>query len=133
MADARHIRTDMLSSLVILASLLRAGLGLAVNRHAAAVVVGFVGRSALAAFLDAVRVLLDASLDPSTLARIREVALADPRVVAFALMKGRGTAKEWLLMKKKDAFAEPAWRLEQALTPEKRKGLKVRIPPCQTS
>jgi bifunctional non-homologous end joining protein LigD len=52
---------------------------------------------------------------------------------ALALMKGRGTGKEWLLMKKKDDFADPSWRLKQALTPEKREKLKERVPPCQTS
>jgi bifunctional non-homologous end joining protein LigD len=52
---------------------------------------------------------------------------------ALALMKGRGTGKEWLLMKKKDDFSDPSWTLEQALTPEKRKSLKERVPPCQTS
>lgn len=51
---------------------------------------------------------------------------------ALALMKGRGTGKEWLLMKKKDAHADPNWTLETALTPEKLKRLKVRIPPCET-
>lgn len=51
----------------------------------------------------------------------------------LVLMKGRGTGKEWLLMKKKDALADRHWRLEQALTPEKRKELTERLPPCQTS
>jgi bifunctional non-homologous end joining protein LigD len=52
---------------------------------------------------------------------------------ALALMKGRGTGKEWLLMKKKDGDADPAWKLEQALTPEKRITLKERVPPCHIS
>jgi len=52
---------------------------------------------------------------------------------ALALMKGRGTGKEWLWMKKKDDFADPAWKLKLALTPEKRKQLKEKVPPCHTS
>jgi hypothetical protein len=48
-------------------------------------------------------------------------------------MKGRGTGKEWLLMKKKDPFADSAWQLELALTPGKRKNLKEKVPPCHTS
>ncbi len=43
---------------------------------------------------------------------------------ALALLKGRG--KEWLLMKKKDAYANPTWKLERAVTgsrPRKRSGL----------
>lgn len=43
------------------------------------------------------------------------------------------TGKEWLLMKKKDAHADPAWRLESALTPERLATLALRIPPCDTS
>jgi hypothetical protein len=35
-------------------------------------------------------------------------------------------------MKKKDAYADPNWRLETALTPRKLEGLAVRIPPCDT-
>lgn len=51
---------------------------------------------------------------------------------ALALMKGRGTGKEWLLMKKKDDHADPHWRVKTALTPQKLKSLKVKIPPCDT-
>ncbi|MFQ5961039.1 MAG: DNA polymerase ligase N-terminal domain-containing protein [Candidatus Methylomirabilales bacterium] len=51
---------------------------------------------------------------------------------ALALMKGRGTGKEWLLMKKKDAHMDPHWKLETALTPQKLKTLKTKVPPCDT-
>ena len=50
----------------------------------------------------------------------------------LALMRGRGTGKEWLLMKKKDAYADPHWKIETALTPQKLKSLKVKDPPCDT-
>jgi bifunctional non-homologous end joining protein LigD len=48
-------------------------------------------------------------------------------------MKGRSSGKDWLLIKKNDADADPAWHLESALTPEKRRSLKVRTPPCEPS
>ncbi len=51
---------------------------------------------------------------------------------ALALMKGRGTGKEWLLMKKKDAHADPKWKLETALTPQRLERLTVKVPPCDT-
>ena len=51
---------------------------------------------------------------------------------ALALMKGRGTGKEWLLMKRKDAHADPTWKIETALTPQKLQRLPIRIPPCDT-
>jgi hypothetical protein len=50
-----------------------------------------------------------------------------------AFMKGRGSGKDRLPMKKKDAEADPKWKLESALTPEKRRSLKVRTPPGETS
>lgn len=49
------------------------------------------------------------------------------------LLRGRGTGKEWLLIKKQDEHADPSWTLEPALTPEKRKQLKVKIPPCEAA
>ena len=53
---------------------------------------------------------------------------------ALARMKGlpRSTGKEWLLMKKKDAYAKPDFMLKTELTPARLKKLKERIPPCET-
>jgi bifunctional non-homologous end joining protein LigD len=47
--------------------------------------------------------------------------------------RGRGPAKDWLLIKKNDEYANREWRLELALTQEKRKQLVGRIPSCETS
>jgi bifunctional non-homologous end joining protein LigD len=49
---------------------------------------------------------------------------------ALTLLKGRGKGNEWLLIKKKDEYANPGWKLETSLTPEKRVQLAERIPPC---
>jgi bifunctional non-homologous end joining protein LigD len=53
---------------------------------------------------------------------------------ALARMKGlpRSTGKEWLLMKKKDAYARPDFMLKTELTPTRLKKLKERVPPCET-
>ncbi len=51
----------------------------------------------------------------------------------LARIKGRGKGNEWLLIKKKDEYADPDWTLELALTPEKEASLKERVPPCETS
>lgn len=80
-ADAQHIWTDMLSSLVILMALLGSAIGFAVDKYAAVIVVIFITRSAVIILIDSVRVLLDASLDYKSLARIREIANEDPRVL----------------------------------------------------
>jgi len=92
-ADARHIWTDMLSSLIILASLLSTAFGLSLDRYAAVIVVLFICRSAVTIFLDAVRVLLDASLDHASLTRIRNIVLADSRVVKINGLWGRNAGR----------------------------------------
>lgn len=79
-ADARHVWADMLSSGVILLALVGSAIGLAIDKYAAVIVVVFIARSAIMILLDSVRVLLDASLDYTSLDRIREIVLADPRV-----------------------------------------------------
>jgi len=52
----------------------------------------------------------------------------------LAQMKGlpKGTGKEWLLMKKKDAYALPYYAIKTELTPAKLAKLIERIPPCET-
>jgi bifunctional non-homologous end joining protein LigD len=51
----------------------------------------------------------------------------------FALVRLKGKSKEWLLLKRKDAYADPTWRLESALTTARRKALKEHVPPCEAS
>jgi len=50
----------------------------------------------------------------------------------LALMKGRGSGKEWLLIKKRDSFARDDWKVKEELTPLRKKGLVERIPPSET-
>jgi len=52
---------------------------------------------------------------------------------AFALIKMTGKVKEWLLIKKKDEFAQAAFVMEPMITPALRKKLKVKQPPCSAS
>lgn len=52
----------------------------------------------------------------------------------LAQMKGlpKGTGKEWLLMKKKDGYALPAYAIKTELTPARLAKMKEKIPPCDT-
>jgi bifunctional non-homologous end joining protein LigD len=54
---------------------------------------------------------------------------------AWALARfARGrTGQEWLLIKKRDAWADPSWRLQTELTPRRRRALPVRMPSCEPS
>lgn len=48
-------------------------------------------------------------------------------------LKGKGKGKEWLLIKKRDDHAVADWKIESELTPEKRRSLTERVPPCTAS
>ncbi len=52
----------------------------------------------------------------------------------LAQMKGlpKGTGKEWLLMKQKDAYALPYFAIKTELTPARLAKLKEKVPPCET-
>jgi bifunctional non-homologous end joining protein LigD len=54
---------------------------------------------------------------------------------AFALARlARGrSGRDWLLIKKNDEWADPRWTLRTALTPARRRALRVRTPPCEAS
>ena len=54
-------------------------------------------------------------------------------IFSLVLMKGRGTGKDWLLIKGKDSFAKEDWKVKEKLSPAIRKKMKEKIPPCQTS
>lgn len=43
----------------------------------------------------------------------------------------RGSGKDWLLIKRRDAAADPGWRLTTELTPRRLTQLPVRVPPCE--
>ena len=92
-ADARHIWTDMLSSVVILTAFLGSAIGFPLDKYAAVIVVIFIARSAFVILLDSVRVLLDASLDYSCQSRIREIVLSDPRVLEINNMWARNAGR----------------------------------------
>jgi bifunctional non-homologous end joining protein LigD len=53
-------------------------------------------------------------------------------IFSLVLMKGRGSGKDWLLIKGKDSFAKEDWKIKEELTPKKLKKLIEKIPPCET-
>jgi len=52
---------------------------------------------------------------------------------SLILMKGRGSSKDWLLIKGLDSFAQRDWEIKEELTPAKKKKLTEKVPPCETS
>lgn len=49
---------------------------------------------------------------------------------ALTFLRGKGR-NQWLLIKKRDDMAETNWKIKPALTDEKRKSLKHKVPLCE--
>ena len=52
---------------------------------------------------------------------------------SLVLMRGRGSGKDWLLIKGKDSYSKEGWVIETELTPAKKRKLIEKMPPCETS
>lgn len=91
MADAQHIRTDMLSSTVILAGLVGGWFGLSLDKIAALLVVVLVFKAGLSISIDAIRVLLDASIDFETMDRVKSIIMKEPGVILINTLLGRNS------------------------------------------
>jgi len=91
MADAEHIRTDMLSSSVILAGLVGGWFGLNLDRIAALLVVFLIFKAGGSILLNALRVLLDASIDFETMDRVKTIIMKDPQVISINALWGRNS------------------------------------------
>ena len=93
-AEAYHVRSDMLSSTMILGGLLGGLLRFSyLDKAAALVMVALIARMGLGIALQAIRVLLDASLDFQTLDKIKAIILSDPRVAEIKGLWGRNSGK----------------------------------------
>ncbi|RLB26851.1 MAG: 3'-phosphoesterase [Deltaproteobacteria bacterium] len=51
----------------------------------------------------------------------------------MAKLKKGQKGNEWLLIKRKDGLEDPNWKLQQVLTPEVKKCLRVKVPSCSVS
>ena len=92
-ADAQHIRTDMFSSAVILCGLLGGLFHWPLDKVAALIVVVLVFRSGFTIFLDAIRVLLDASLDFESMDKVKSAILSHPQVTSIHALRGRNSGR----------------------------------------
>ncbi|MHB1416706.1 MAG: cation diffusion facilitator family transporter [Chloroflexota bacterium] len=92
-ADSQHFRADVLSSAVVFAAVLGAFVGLPLDRAGAVVIVLFIARSGWELLVGGMRVLLDASVDAQTLARVREVITADRAVAEIKSLVGRNSGR----------------------------------------
>ena len=93
MAEARHYQTDVLSSLIVFASVAASALGFAVDRIGALLIVPFIAKSAWDLIADGMKVLLDASLDAETLGQVRAIVEPFPGVVQVKSVVGRNSGR----------------------------------------
>jgi cation diffusion facilitator family transporter len=92
-ADAKHIRTDMLSSAVILCGLIGGLFRWPLDRLAALAIVALVFKAGFDIFLDAIRVLLDASLDFESMDMVKTAILSHPQVTSIHSLRGRNSGR----------------------------------------
>jgi cation diffusion facilitator family transporter len=93
LADAAHIRTDVLSNAVVLVAIISSSVGYKLDKIAALVVVVFIIKTGLQMLKDGSRVLLDASLDYETLSKVEKIIADTPQVVELKALKGRNSGR----------------------------------------
>jgi len=92
-AEARQYQTDVLSSLIVFASVAASGLGFAVDRVGALLIVPFIVKSGWDLVADGMKVLLDASLDAETLGQVRSIIESFPGVTEVKSVLGRNSGR----------------------------------------
>jgi cation diffusion facilitator family transporter len=92
-ADAQHIRVDMFAGAVVLVGLLSNMVDFNLDRIAAFIIAIFIAWSGGEILLDAVRVLLDASLDYETLSQTEKIILSESQVAQIKNLMGRNSGR----------------------------------------
>ncbi|WP_158089234.1 cation diffusion facilitator family transporter [Magnetofaba australis] len=92
-ADAVEFRAHALSSGAVLLGLAGQGVGWALDRWAALFIVAFILMAGWELLSNAMRALLDASLDDQTLQRIRKILAQEPLVAEVAELMGRNAGR----------------------------------------
>ncbi|MEO2083695.1 MAG: cation diffusion facilitator family transporter, partial [Desulfurobacteriaceae bacterium] len=91
-ADSEHIKTDMFSSIVVLAGIIGNYFGFPwIEKLAVAVIVLFIFHAGYEIMVEALKVLLDASVDRETIDRVRENLLSHPLVTRVKSITGRSS------------------------------------------
>ena len=100
LAEGRHRQVDVLSSLVVFASVLidyfkwtPSIFSISIDRIAAAVVLVFIAWAGWGLLSDGMRVLLDASLEFETLDQVRKILIEHPMVVKVQSLFGRNAGR----------------------------------------
>lgn len=92
-ADAKHVYADLLSTFVVLISVVGSQLGYFIDRYVALFVAILVARAGFQIMVDALKVLLEATLDHSTLDGIRKIMERHPDVGEVVSIGGRNSGR----------------------------------------
>jgi cation diffusion facilitator family transporter len=92
-ASAREYQVHMFSSGLVIVALLGHSTGLPLDRLAALLIVVLIARTGWELLSNAMRVLLDASLDLQTLNQVRSILEAEPAVSAVRSVVGRNAGR----------------------------------------
>jgi cation diffusion facilitator family transporter len=92
-ADARHVTTDLLACAVILFGIIGTYLGYPIDRYVALLVAVIVARIGVQILVEAVKVLLDATLDFPTLNGIRKILESRQEVKEILSIGGRNSGR----------------------------------------
>lgn len=91
-ADSEHIKTDMFSAIVVLAGIIGNYLGYpTVEKVAILIIVFFIFHAGYEILVEALKVLLDASIDKETLDRIEELLKSHPLISEVKSITGRSS------------------------------------------
>ncbi len=93
MADAEHVRTDVLSNVVVLVAVISSSIGYQLDKIAAMIIVGFIAKAGVQILIDGVKVLLDASLEYETLSKVEKIITDMPEVVSIKSLTGRNSGQ----------------------------------------
>ena len=92
-ADGSQFKVDALTASIVLFALLGQRFGVPLDRIAALVIAIFVVKAGWDILVNGMRVLLDASVDAQTLAKIRAVVEAEPTVSAVKTITARNSGR----------------------------------------
>jgi cation diffusion facilitator family transporter len=91
-ADAEHIKTDMFSSLVVLIGILGNYFGYPIiEKIAVVIIVALVFHAGWEIFVEALKVLLDATVDKETLEEVKKIVESHPLVEKVKSITGRSS------------------------------------------
>lgn len=92
-ADGNQFTADVLSSAIVFVALVGSASGLPLDRVAAVIVALFILRAGWGILISGMRVLLDASVDQTTLEAVSRIILAEPAVTDLRRITGRNSGR----------------------------------------